>query len=195
LIREKKGINLMLRKKIETKRLVLEPIQKKYFQDMYNLIKVNNADLSKWLPISYPAKRKETYDFYKKAIIDKNQVQYVIKNKESKAIMGGLGIMKNELNNNATLGYWLAKEYRKKGYMTEAVQAVLHFCFMTEKLMRVEITVHEKNTPSQGVIEKCHLKYEGTKRMAVRNGYKEYGNLRQYSILFFEWKKVISHKV
>lgn len=179
----------MLQKTIETKRLVLEQIKKKYFQNMYTLIKVNNADLSKWLPINYPVQRKETYEFYKKAMKDKNQVQYVIKNKENKQIIGGLGVMRNELNNNANIGYWLAKEYRKKGYMTEALQAVIHFCFLKEKLMRLEINAHEKNIASQCVIEKCHLKYEGTKRMAVRNGYKEYGNLKQYSILLSEWKK------
>lgn len=180
----------MLKKNISTERLLLKPIKENCFQAMYALIKKNNEVLSQWLPISYPVERKETYDFYKKAMNDKNQCQYVIRDKKTKEIFGALGITKNELNNNATLGYWLGKEYRKKGYMTEAVQAVLDFCFTKEKVMRIEITAHEKNTASQCVIEKCGLRYEGTKRNAVRNGYKEYGNVKMYAILLDEWKNI-----
>ncbi len=179
----------MLKRTIKTKRLILEPVKNKHIQTMYALIRINNAELSKWLPIDYPAQRKKIADFYKKAMKDKNQCQYVIKNKKDKEIIGGLGLIKNELNNNANIGYWLRQEHRRRGYMTEAVQALLHFCFLKEKMIRIEINAHEKNIASQHVIEKCHLKYEGTKRMAVRNGYKEYGNIKSYSILLSEWKK------
>ncbi len=55
--------------------------------------------------------------------------------------------------------------------------------------MRIEIAAEEKNNPSQRVIEKCELQFEGIRRMGTYNGLKEFGNLRVYSILKLEWEK------
>ena len=178
-----------LKQLIKTKRLILEPIKKKYFQRMYQLIKQDNKEISKWHPIAYPVQKKKTDEYYKKAIKDKNNCQFVIKNKKTKEIMGCLGLVKEEINNSATIGYWIGREYRKKGYMTEATQAVINFCFEKWKVMRIEIRAEEKNIPSQKVIEKCGFKYEGTKRMAAYSGLKEYGNSKMYSIIRPEWKR------
>ena len=90
---------------------------------------------------------------------------------------------------SATIGYWIGKKFRKKGYMTEATQAVIAFCFEKWKVMRVEIAAEEKNNPSQRVIEKCGLQFEGIRRMGTYSGLKKYGNLKVYSILKLEWEK------
>lgn len=174
---------------IKTKRLILEPIKRKYFKEMYALIRKDNKELSRWTTIPYPTNRKKTYDFYKKGMKSKNHCIFVIINEETKKVMGGIDPVKEERNNNVTIGYWIGKEFRKKGYMTEAAQAVINFCFKKLKVMRIEITAKDNNLASQGVIKKCGLKYEGTKRMGAYNGLKQYGNLKMYSIIRPEWKE------
>ena len=156
---------------------------------MYELIKEDNKEISKWHPIAYPVKRKKTNEYYKKAIKDKNNCQFVIKDKKTEEVMGCLGLVKEEINNSATIGYWIGKEFRNKGYVTEATRAVIDFLFTKWKVMRIEIRAEEKNVPSQRVIEKCGFKYEGTKRMAALNGHKRYGNSKMYSIIRAEWKR------
>ncbi len=174
---------------IKTKRITLEPIKKKYFQRMYELLKEDNKEISRWQPIAYPIKKKKTNEYYKKTMKDKNNCQFVIINKETNEIMGCLGLLKEKINNSATIGYWIGKEYRNKGYVSEATEAVISFLFTKWNIMRIEIQAEEKNIPSLKVIEKCGFKYEGTKRMAALNGHKQYGNSRMYSIIRPEWKK------
>lgn len=156
---------------------------------MYKLVKANNKYLSKWLPIDYPVQKKKVIEFYKQTRKDNNQCQYVITDRKTNEIMGACGVTKNQMNNNVSIGYWIGKEHQKNGYMTEAIQAVIAFCFLREKVIRIEINADEHNIPSQKVIERCGLKYEGTKRMAARNGFKQYGNLKMYSIIKQEWRK------
>ena len=73
----------------------------------------------------------------------------------------------------AGLGYWLAEEYRGRGYMTEAVEAVkeeLFGCWWCDMIM---LYVYEDNPASRNVAIKCgfHLDYEKYKEIA----YSDYG--------------------
>lgn len=174
---------------IKTKRLVLIPIEKKYFDTLCTLIKQDNKEFSRWTSIPYPFNKKKTLDFYKKALKKKNECIYVITERKTKQIFGQLHAIRNERVHSATIGYWIGKEFRKKGYMTEAAKAVIAFCFEKWKVMRIEITAEERNKASQKVIEKCRLKFEGIRRMGTYSGLKEYGNLKVYSIIRPEWKK------
>ncbi|MBQ1648745.1 MAG: GNAT family N-acetyltransferase, partial [Bacteroidales bacterium] len=73
----------------------------------------------------------------------------------------------------AGLGYWLAKEYRGQGYMTEAVQAVKEILFDTWWCDKIMLYVYEGNDASRRVAVKCgfHLSYEDYKECA----YSAYG--------------------
>ena len=64
-------------------------------------------------------------------------------------------------SNAATLGYWLGRKHTGKGFMKEAVLAVIDFSFNKLNLSRLEAATLPENRPSRGLLEKVGFKYEG----------------------------------
>lgn len=64
----------------------------------------------------------------------------------------------------ADLSYQIDKEYWNKGYMTEAVSAVLRFAWDRLELHRVQATVHPENIASLRVLTKNGFRQEGLLR-------------------------------
>lgn len=166
---------------LKTKNLILDNRPLKYVNELYDLIKEDNKWISTWTVVTYPVKKKDVRKYYVEETKKKNDL-FVVLNKE-KEVMGMIGLYKNNIHNNATLGYWLGLYYRNKGYMTEATQKVIEHGFMNLGLMRIEICAAEQNIPSLSVIKRCGFHYEGIRRMGARNGFGQYYNLMVYSIL------------
>lgn len=103
--------------------------------------------------------------------------------KETGRVIGTIGLMwYSAVNNSAEIGYSLSAEYWNRGLMTEAVQAVLDFCFDTLKLNRVEAQYDIRNTASGRVMEKCGLRQEGILRSRIYNK-SEYVDVALWAIL------------
>ena len=82
-----------------------------------------------------------------------------------------------------TLGYWIGAPFARRGYMREAVLAVVHHAFAALDLSRVESACLPENVASRGVLEKCGFKYEGVAQSYLQiNGrwrnHVLYANLR-----------------
>lgn len=82
-----------------------------------------------------------------------------------------------------TLGYWIGVDHARKGYMREAIPAVVHHAFERLDLSRVEAACLPENTASRGVLEKTGFKYEGVAQSYLQiNGrwrtHVLYANLR-----------------
>nr|WP_325251000.1 GNAT family protein [Amylibacter sp.] len=60
-----------------------------------------------------------------------------------------------------TLGYWIGSDYARSGYMTDAIQAVVHYAFHQLDLSRIEAATLPENAASRGLLEKTGFKYEG----------------------------------
>jgi len=60
-----------------------------------------------------------------------------------------------------TLGYWVGADHARKGYMREAIDALVHYGFTALDLSRVEAACLPENAASRGVLEACGFKYEG----------------------------------
>lgn len=70
----------------------------------------------------------------------------------------------NPYNEYLQLGYDMGAEYRCKGYMTEAVRAVVCFMMKDAQANRVFCSVRAKNTASRRVCEKAGMVLEGIMR-------------------------------
>ncbi|MFN7224094.1 MAG: GNAT family N-acetyltransferase [Paracoccaceae bacterium] len=60
-----------------------------------------------------------------------------------------------------TIGYWVGEQFGRRGYMREAILAVVHHAFSALDLSRVEAACLPENAASRGVLEKTGFKYEG----------------------------------
>ena len=62
---------------------------------------------------------------------------------------------------SGTLGYWTGEQFSRRGYMREAIEAVVHHAFTRLDLSRVEAACLPENIASRGLLEKSGFKYEG----------------------------------
>ena len=84
---------------------------------------------------------------------------------------------------SGTIGYWIAQEFARQGYMREAVTAVVHHAFTQLDLSRIQAGCLPENKASRGVLEKTGFKYEGVAQSYLQIGgrwrtHVLYANLR-----------------
>ena len=88
-----------------------------------------------------------------------------IAEKITNELCGTITIDKHKFIPRAELGYWISMPHRNKGYASEAVKAVIEYCFSKLDLKRVQ-AVHNIDNPASGrVLEKAGMTYEGTLRL------------------------------
>jgi [ribosomal protein S5]-alanine N-acetyltransferase len=95
---------------------------------------------------------KEIIQFH----IDDTGCRWGLFQKENQAFMGtgGFHCLESKNEAKAEIGFDLAKAFWGKGYMTEAVKAMIHFGFNEMKLDYIEATVEPGNIKSIQLMEK-----------------------------------------
>ena len=83
--------------------------------------------------------------------------------------------------------FCIGKQYQNKGYITEAVKAIIEYGFDKVGFNRIQVSHRHVNIPSKRVIEKCGFTYEGTLRRFF-NHLGEFHDRLYYSILRDEWE-------
>ncbi len=84
------------------------------------------------------------------------------------------------------IGYCLGKAWWHQGYMSESLAAVIKFFFTQIGINRIESQHDPDNPRSGGMMKKCGMVYEGTKRQADFTN-KGIADACMYSILRSEW--------
>ena len=81
-------------------------------------------------------------------------------------LVGGVGLMLNSPRaaHRAEIGYWLAQDYRNRGLIAIAVEAVAQYGFERLNLTRIEAMAFVGNPASQRVLEKAGFTREGVLR-------------------------------
>ena len=83
---------------------------------------------------------------------------------ETQKIIGELWIYLIENDRMAKIAVRFGKAYHGNGFATEAVDAMVRFCFEHTKLQRIWTDVDVRNVASCRVLEKCGFTREGTIR-------------------------------
>ena len=86
-------------------------------------------------------------------------------------------------NGYLQLGYDMAPHERGKGYMTEAVRAVVHFMLTQAKANRVFCSVRAGNAASRRVCEKTGMSLEGIMRQHYARQDGGYDDVSIYGII------------
>src|SRR5215218_10366391 len=82
------------------------------------------------------------------------------------ALVGGLTLanVRRGVAQAGSLGYWMGAPHARKGYMTEAVQALIPFAFGPLRLHRLEAACIPSNAASIRLLENCGFVGEGLAR-------------------------------
>ena len=86
---------------------------------------------------------------------------------------GGIGIRIGEdvHRHTAELGYWLGEDFWGHGIMSEAVPAIVRYCFQTFPLHRISAQAYANNAASARVLEKSGFVFEGRlQKNVVKDG-------------------------
>jgi RimJ/RimL family protein N-acetyltransferase len=135
------------------------------------------------LNVPYPYTYEHARYFYDHIVLGGKSKTYAIHISESTELIGVIGINFNPIKAwAAEIGYWMGKDYRNKGYMTEALKQIIEICFQELSLVRV-CACHDPVNPASGkVMLKAGMEYEGiSKAFVIKNGF--YRDSVYYSII------------
>jgi RimJ/RimL family protein N-acetyltransferase len=95
-------------------------------------------------------------------------------------------------NRRCDIGYALAQAHWGKGYLAEAMQAMLEHAFGPMDLNRIEADIDPRNTASEKLLERMGFQKEGYMRERwIVNG--EVCDTAFYGLLRSEWQSIDTH--
>jgi RimJ/RimL family protein N-acetyltransferase len=155
-------------KLIETERLILRQWELSDVDDLYEYAKdIHVGPNAGW----QPHKTKEESLKIIEHFIYESEVYAIVLKSENKVI-GSLGL--HTLNCNKTnihldkeVGFVLGKKYWGQGYMTEAVNAVIDYCFHHLMLDKLWVRHFETNERSKKLINRLGFHYVSEKEIEV----------------------------
>ncbi len=159
-------------RRIETERLVLRRFTLDDAETM-NKNWASDTEVVKYL--TWPA--HSSVEISKKVIqswlenYDKdNYYEWCIELKTIEEAIGSIGVVHtNEDIGSVEFGYCIGRNFWNQGITSEALSALIKFFFEEVKINRIEAR-HDPENPNSGkVMEKCGLRYEGTRRKADKN--------------------------
>ena len=169
-------------KEIETERLILRPFKESDLEDFYEYASVKGVgEMAGWNPHKNIGESAAILDEF----INEDKT-FAICLKENSKVIGSLGIEKYGLEEKLTefdgyrgreLGFVLGKDYWGRGFMPEAVNAVINYLFNDLDYDFLLCGYYNFNIQSQIVQEKCGFKPYRALTMETRMGTKEQGTL------------------
>jgi [ribosomal protein S5]-alanine N-acetyltransferase len=152
-------------KKISTSRLILRPLRISDEKAINNNIRSPEV-LEHMRILSYPYDESTTLPFITKAISDFElglQYVYAICIKKNKDPIGIISLTHlDRKNSEAEIYYWLGKDHWHRGYMTEAIGAILDLGFNVLNLREISARVSSANRDSMQLLTKYGFKYKNT---------------------------------
>lgn len=154
--------------RIETARLTLRPPRHGDFRAWSTLREESRAFLTPWEPVwaddhlSRTAFRHRV-GWTQKAIRTERAFPFFVHDRMSGELLGAVTLdnIRRGPAQSGTVGYWIGERHARKGYMREALTAVVAYAFETLNLGRVEAGCLPENTASRRLLEQSGFKYEG----------------------------------
>ncbi len=162
----------MLNFELHTKRLSLRPIELGDADEIFR-VATTYPEITQFMSWNPPEKKEETEQFIRntqKCFPEKAVVWAVLFNGKFCGLVGIEDIARthNQLRAEcAEIGYWMSPEFQGQGVMSEAVRAVLRFCFIDFRLHRIIVKHFTQNEASKKLIQKMGFHHVGTLREEV----------------------------
>jgi [ribosomal protein S5]-alanine N-acetyltransferase len=149
---------------IETKRLILRAPRMEDSEDIFAAY-AQDTEVTRYLVWAPHNSVNETREFLQRVLESKEMAgdyNWAITLKGDDKLRGMIGLRVR--NFKADAGYVLARELWGKGYMTEALRAVVDFAFTLPGMYRVWALCDVENIGSARVMEKAGMEFEGILR-------------------------------
>jgi RimJ/RimL family protein N-acetyltransferase len=169
---------------LTTERLILRPFFLSDAKDMQCLIS-DYAVVDTLLTVPHPYLDGMAEDWISKRqnVFEEGKgVSFVITHREQGYLIGCISLENiNRTYESAEIGYWIGKPYWRKGYCTEAAEAVLRYGFQTLGLNRI-FAMHMTRNPRSGrVMQKIGMKHEGQMRQMWKR-WNKFEDVEMYAV-------------
>jgi [ribosomal protein S5]-alanine N-acetyltransferase len=148
---------------LETERLIIRPVQE---TDAGVIAPLVTHPISRWTATWPPSISVEgVLDRIKSAIEAQRAgrgISLVIIRKSDGALMGWAGLYRNHLAPEIrSLGYWLGESFQGKGYMSEAVGAIISHAWSQSDIEVIEALAQPENGASIAILQKQGMHFAG----------------------------------
>jgi ribosomal-protein-alanine N-acetyltransferase len=154
--------------RIETERMSLRQPTMPDFRDWAHLRRTSADFLTPWEPTwadDHLSRKGFTNRVYwaQRSINGGTALPLFLVRREDDRLLGAITLdnIRRGPSQSGTLGYWIGESHARRGYMREAIPAMVHYAFDRLDLSRIEAACLPSNTASRGLLEKCGFKYEG----------------------------------
>ena len=156
------------RVELQTERLVLRPPLQRDFEAWARLRRDSRAFLVPWEPswsrdhLTARAYRNRVA-WAERVIRSGDAMPLFLIERTGGELVGGLTLsnVRRQPAQAASLGYWVGAPFARRGYMSEALNAVREHAFTQLDLSRLEAACLPENLASRRLLERCQFKYEG----------------------------------
>lgn len=155
---------------IKTDRLI---VRKAIDTDITDVAEMRNSEFV----LKYNGMAKLNLDQLKEMIVEDSQNEYafyIVEPIENKVI-GSIYLNPDRLRHKVDslcLSYYMNEKYAGKGYMSEALNAVIDYIFSQTAIEIISARVFKENKDSAKLLERLNFTYEGCIRKCVK-GYND----------------------
>ena len=173
---------------IETSRLLLRQISPLDVDNIFEY--ASDTDVTPFVIFETHITKEDSLSFIQFACEEfekQSSIIWAILLKSENKMIGTIDLRNyNSIHRCGEVGYVIGKQYWNKGFVSEAMKAVIDYGFGELNLNRIESHCEHENTGSWHVMENCGMKYEGTLRekVFIKNRFR---SMKMYSILKSEW--------
>jgi ribosomal-protein-alanine N-acetyltransferase len=156
------------RVELETERLTLRPPLQRDFEAWARLRRDSRTFLVPWEPswsrdhLTVRAYRNRVA-WAERVIRSGDALPLFLIERTAGELVGGVTLsnVRRQPAQAASLGYWVGEPFARRGFMTEALNALREHAFAQLDLSRLEAACLPENLPSRRLLERCQFKYEG----------------------------------
>lgn len=154
---------------LPTDRLILRPLTLEDAEDVYAY--ASDPMVARWVLWHQHSSLSDSV-MYVKSVLRKyangDCAEWGLELKESGRVIGTCGFVNLDTEHRrAEIGYALGQPYWGRGLATEAARATVSFGFRQLNLNRIEARCATLNTPSELVMARIGMRYEGTLRQQL----------------------------
>ena len=127
----------------------------------------NDPEIARWIPlIPHPYTDADARAFLTMEVAPADYRRAII---VDGGVVGGIGMGLNSHDYRGTLGYWIARDARRRGICTRALRVLARHGLEELGLQRLELITDPDNRASQRVAEKVGFQREGVLRAHLRH--------------------------